>query len=99
MKNLQYFFDQLTQGETVSVEEISPYLYSLKTLLEDYYSTTELFYKADSYGISLTILEDPCQDCYLAYLDSLSEGEEYNEEDYQDFEANFFCYVGNFFEL
>ena len=94
--NLQTIFDKLTSNEIVLASEVKPYFKSLCTLLEDYYSTSEIFYKTDSYGLTVTIHEDIQEACFNEYNEVLNESEQYSDE---DFESNFFCYVGVFNEL
>ena len=99
---LEKIFNELTNNETVCTSKIAPYKKSLEILLNDYYSgLDEIFYKTDSYGVCITILKDPMQDCYLEYIDSIGGcSSKYNEEEYEEYEGNYFCDVDtmeNFF--
>lgn len=93
---LEKTFNELTNNETVCTSKIAPYKKSLEILLNDYYNGLgEILYKTDSYGVCITILEDPMQDCYLEYLNSIGGcSSKYSEEEFEEYQENFFCYVG-----
>ena len=97
--NLQTIFDKLTSNEVILASQIKPYFKSLCTLLEDYYNTSEIFYETDSYGMTVIIHEDIHEACFNQYNEGLNESEQYSDEGFEDFEANFFCYVGVFNKL
>ena len=99
---LEKIFNELTNNETVCTSKIAPYKKSLEILLNNYYNgLNEILYKTDSYGVCITILKDPMQDCYLEYIDSIGGcSSKFNEEEFEEFTENFLCYVGtmeNFF--
>ena len=90
--NLQTIFDKLTSNDIICYSKIEPYKKSLETLLKNYYDNRldEVFYHSDSYGVTIEILNDPNEDCLYSY-NLLTEV--YNEEEYQEFKENYFCYV------
>lgn len=95
MKTRAELFDLLTSEKPVTVEEYLPYSKSLKILLEDYrceYGEIMCVYLG-GYG---TVFYIPSKDLHEECMsDYMSGVEEYDEEDYQDFEALWMCHVGS----
>lgn len=83
-------YNKLITGEIVSHEEIEPFRSTLETLVYNYFGTSEIYIiYVGGYGTHFFIPStDVTEHIHNEYINSLGDGEEYNEEDYSEFQEN-----------